>query len=344
MVLQKIRHLMKVKKMKYRIGITDYVQAPYNVEMEAFPDVEYIFLNSEDESDFDQSTLAGLDALIVWHAHVGECTAKALKKGSIVVRYGVGFDSIDIAALSKEGVPFCNTPDYGTEEVADTACGMILNMQRKIASYDFACRNYQSGWQEHVQPPLTRTNKQTLGVVGVGRIGTAVINRMKAFGYRIIGYDPYQPSGHEKAVGYERKQYLKNLLEESDVVTVHCPLNNETRGLINDEFIATMKSGSMLVNTGRGQVLLDLDCIEKHLRSGHLSAVSFDVLPQEPPSFDHPLISAWKNNEEWVVGRITINPHSSYYSEQALFEMRYKAAETIRIFFKEGLLRNQVPV
>jgi len=335
---------MKVKKMKYRIGITDYVQPPYNVEMEAFPDVEYIFLNSEDESDFDQSTLAGLDALIVWHAHVGECTAKALKKGSIVVRYGVGFDSIDIAALSKEGVPFCNTPDYGTEEVADTACGMILNMQRKIASYDFACRNYQSGWQEHVQPPLTRTNKQTLGVVGVGRIGTAVINRMKAFGYRIIGYDPYQPSGHEKAVGYERKQYLKNLLEESDVVTVHCPLNNETRGLINDEFIATMKSGSMLVNTGRGQVLLDLDCIEKHLRSGHLSAVSFDVLPQEPPSFDHPLISAWKNNEEWVVGRITINPHSSYYSEQALFEMRYKAAETIRIFFKEGLLRNQVPV
>jgi len=328
--------------MKYRVGITDYVKAPYDVEEKAFPNVEYVFLNSEDLDDFDQSVLAELDALIVWHAHIGERTAKVLKKSCIVVRYGVGFDSIDIAALLIEGIPFCNTPDYGTEEVADTASGMILNMQRKIASYDFACRNYHSGWQEHVQPLLTRTNKQTLGVVGVGRIGTAVINRMKAFGYRIIGYDPYQPSGHEKAIGYERKQHLKKLLEESDIVTIHCPLSNETKGLIDDEFIATMKPGSMLVNTGRGQVLLNLDCVEKHLRSGHLSAVSLDVLPQEPPPFDHPLINAWRNNEEWIVGRLIINPHSSYYSEQSLFEMRYKASETVRMFLEEGVLRNQV--
>jgi len=328
--------------MKYRVGITDYVKAPYDVEAKAFPNVEYIFLNSEDLDDFDQSILAELDALIVWHAYIGERTAKALKKSSIVVRYGVGFDSIDIAALSTEGIPFCNTPDYGTEEVADTACGMILNMQRKIASYDFACRNYHSGWQEHVQPPLSRTNKQTLGVVGIGRIGTAVINRMKAFGYRIIGYDPYQPSGHEKAIGYERKQYLKNLLEESDIVTLHCPLNEETKGLVDDEFIASMKPGSILVNTGRGQLLSDLDCVEKYLRSGHLSAVSLDVLPQEPPPYNHSLINAWRNNEEWIVGRVIINPHSSYYSEQSLFEMRYKASETVRMFLEEGELRNRI--
>jgi len=328
--------------MKYKIGITDYVRPPYDVESLTLQNAEFIFLNSENIDDLDRNVLSDLDALMVWHAKIGEPTAKALKNDCIVVRYGVGFDNIDIAALSRKGIAFCNTPDYGTEEVADTACGMILNMQRKITSYDYACRNYQDGWQEHVQPPLKRTNMQTLGVVGVGRIGTAVISRMKAFGYRIIGFDPYQPSGHEKAVGYERKQHLEDLLKESDIVTIHCPLNDETRGLINDEFILKMKPGSILINTGRGKVLYNLDCLEKHLRSGHLSAISLDVLPEEPPPFDHPLINSWKNNEDWTMGRIIINPHSSYYSEQALFEMRYKAAETINLYFKEGFLRNQV--
>ncbi|NOY72907.1 MAG: C-terminal binding protein [Gammaproteobacteria bacterium] len=328
--------------MKYRIGITDYVRPPYDVEGQAFADAEYIFLNSEDEREFDPMVLAGLDALITWHAQIGELTAKRLVKGKIVVRYGVGFDSIDIQALHAERIHFCNTPDYGTEEVADTASGMVLNIQRKINSYDLACRSYSSGWQEHVQPPIKRTNTQILGVVGVGRIGTALINRLRPFGYQILGYDPYQPSGHEKAIGYQRRYHLADLLAESDIISVHCPLNGETRGMMDDDFISMMKSGAALVNTGRGQVLSDFDCLEKHLRSGHLRAAAFDVLPAEPPPPNHPLIKAWKDNEPWIAGRLIINPHTSYFSEEALFEMRFKAAETTRMFFEEEVLRNQV--
>lgn len=328
--------------MKYRIGITDYVQPPHDIERQAFPGAEFVFLNSEDESRFDPELLAGLDALIVWHAPIGTRTARMLKQAKVVVRYGVGFDNIDISALDAAGIPFCNTPDYGTEEVADTTCGMILNIQRKIVSYDSACRTYKVGWQEHVQPPLKRTNTQTLGVIGVGRIGTAVINRMKSFGYRILGYDPYQPSGHEKAVGYQREHDLKRLLAESDIVTIHCPLTPETRGMVNDDFVADMKLGAALVNTARGQVVASFDCLEKALRSNRLRAVALDVLPEEPPPSGHPLIRAWREGEDWIKGRLIINPHTSYYSEGALFEMRYKAAETAYLCLQDGVLRNRI--
>lgn len=329
--------------MKYRIGITDYIHDS-EIESAAFPNTEFFFFNSEIESDFPEDILSTLDALLVWHARIGVRTARCLKKGSIVVRYGVGFDEIDISSLTAACIPFCNTPDYGTEEVADTAAAMILAIQRKIFSYDAAARSYTRGWQEHVQPPLRRTNTQTLGILGVGRIGTAVINRMKPFGYRILGYDPYVPAGHEKAVGYERKYRLSDLLRECDIITVHCPLNQETRGLINDDFINAMKTGAAIVNTARGQILASLDAIETGLRSNKLCGAAFDVLPEEPPKYQHSLIKAWKENQKWIDGRLIINPHTGYYSSDALFEMRFKAAESARLYLEDGMLRNQVLV
>lgn len=328
--------------MSYKIGITDYVHPPYDVEQSAFPEAEFVFLDEEDEGKFKVDVLGELAGLIVWHGNISKLTAQHLKKGKIVVRYGVGYDQIEISSLTKANILFCNTPDYGTEEVADTACGMILNMQRKISSYDFACRNFQSGWQEHVQLPIKRTNKRTLGILGVGRIGTAVINRMKPFGCRIIGYDPYQPSGHEKAVGYHRVGTLDELLAESDILSIHCPLTDETRGMINRHSLSSLKKGAILINTSRGGVISDLACIEEVLRSGHLASAALDVLPDEPPSPTEPLIQAWKNHESWLQGRLLINPHTSYYSDDALYEMRYKAAETARMFLVSGIIRNRV--
>ncbi|MFC1747421.1 C-terminal binding protein [Pseudomonadota bacterium] len=328
--------------MKYLVGVTDYVNPPFDVEAAAFPEAEFVNLGSEDEKEFSDDVLDRLDALVVWHAHIGPYTAERLAQAKIVVRYGVGFDGINVKSLDDKGIVFCNTPDYGTEEVADTACAMILNLQRKVSIYDFACREYKSGWQENVLPPLRRTNKQTLGVLGVGRIGTAVINRMRGFGYDIIGYDPYVPSGHDKAIGYKRFYKLNEFLTNCDVLTIHCPLNDETRGLIDDRFVSSMKPGAALVCTSRGPVIKDLDCLYESIQSGKLSAVALDVLPEEPPSFSAPLIKAWKAQEEWLRGRLIINPHSSYFSDDALYEMRFKAAETTRLCLVDGIIRNQI--
>jgi len=327
----------------YQVGISDTVRPPHTVEEEAFPEAEFMFLGADREGLIERSTLERLDALLVWQMPITWITVQHLSRCRMVVRFGTGYEKIHIPSLDRAGIAFCNTPDYGTEEVADTACGMILNLQRRISSYDTASRKFPVGWQENVQRPIHRTNSRTLGVVGVGRIGTAVINRMRGFGFRIVGFDPYQPSGHEKAIGYHRVFTLGKLLSMSDIVSIHCPLNDETRGLINSETLALMKRGASLVNTSRGAIIAGFQCLAEALRTGALGSVALDVLPEEPPPADDPLIAAWRNRESWLDGRLIINPHTAYYSEEALYEMRYKAAETVRLFLVEGKIRNRIP-
>ena len=328
--------------MAYQVGVSDHVRPPYTIEQDAFSDAQFVFLDADQEGLIEPSTLQELDALMVWHMPVSWITAQHLGRCRMVVRYGTGHENVHIPSLDRAGIPFCNTPDYGTEEVADTACGMILDLQRRISSYDSAARKFSGGWQENIQRPIRRTSSRTLGLIGVGRIGTAVLNRMKAFGFRVIGFDPYQPSGHEKAAGYRRVPTLDELLSASDIVSIHCPLNDETRGLINSATLALMKRGASLVNTSRGAIIADLQCLAAALRSGALGSVALDVLPTEPPPADDPLITAWQNRESWLDGRLIINPHTAYYSEEALYEMRYKAAETVRLLLVEGKIRNRI--
>jgi len=323
------------------VGITDHVVPPADIEQEAFPEADFRFLPDWRRGDDARRAWQEADALLVWHWVVDAETVGLLDRCRIVVRYGVGYDLVDVAALAARDIPFCNTPDYGTEEVADAACGMILAIQRQLLAYDRACRRYDDGWQENLLRPQHRTSARTVGVVGVGRIGTALVNRLKPFGYRILGYDPYKPSGHEKAVGYERTDTLDDLLAEADIVTIHCPLTEETRGMIDAAFLGRMKPGSALVNTARGRILADLDCLEEALRSGHLAYAAMDVLPDEPPQ-DHPLLAAWREDAEWLRGRLLITPHVAYYSEEGWYEMRYKAARTARMYLVDGRLRNLV--
>lgn len=323
------------------VGITDRVLPPGDIEREAFPEAEFLFLRDWREGPEAAAGWKKVDALLVWHRRIDRETVGILDRCRIAVRYGVGYDVMDIKALADRGIPACNTPDYGTEEVADTAAAMIMTLQRKVVSYDRACRSYSSGWQENIQKPLERTSERTLGVIGIGRIGTALVNRMKPFGFRIVGYDPYQTSGHEKAVGYSRVHLLEELLAVADIITLHCPLTDETAGMVDERFIGLMKPGSSLVNTARGKIVKDLGCIEEALRSGHMASAALDVLPDEPPG-DHSLIKAWRDDEEWLRGRLLINPHSAFYSERGFYEMRYKAAETVRMYLLMDRLRNRV--
>ncbi len=326
---------------KRLVGITDKVVPPADIEMEAFPEAEFVFLRDWRESATAAETWRRVDALLVWHWKLRADSIAMLDRCRIAVRYGVGYDNVDVSALAGRTIPFANTPDYGTEEVADTACAMILAAQRKIIGYDRACRNFRTSWQNNVLNPLRRTSEQTLGIIGVGRIGTAVVNRMKPFGYRIVGYDPYQSSGHEKAVGYIRMNSLDELLAESDIVSCHCPLTDETKGMMDERFMDRLKPGAAVVNTARGGLLASLDCLESALKNGRLAAAFLDVLPEEPPG-DHSLYQAWRSDEDWLRGRLIVNPHTAFYSERAWYEMRYKAAETIRRFFLSGQVRNQI--
>ncbi len=327
---------------KYVVGITDHVIGSPDLEVEVLGrEVEIDFFATTDETLFAADRLARLDALMVWGARLGPRSIAHLTRCRGVVRYGVGYEKIDIEALAAAGIPFANNPDYGTEEVADHAVAMILSLQRRLWEHDARARGYRSGWQVHSLKPLSRSNRATVGVVGVGRIGTAVINRLKPFGFRILGYDPGQPPGHEKAVGYERVDNAGDLFARSDILTLHCPATEETRGMLDANGLARMKPGAILVNTARGELIDDLDALETSLRSGHLAAAAIDTLMQEPPG-DHPLLSAWRKREDWLAGRLVITPHNAFYSDHAAVEMRQNAARTVRILLDEGRLRNRI--
>jgi len=330
------------KPEKYVVGVTDHMIGTPDLEAELLGnDVEIDFFGTTNEALFAPDRLARLDALMVWGARLGPRSIGHLTRCRGVVRYGVGYEKIDVAALERAGIPFANNPDYGTEEVADHAIAMILSLHRRLWEHDARARFFTSGWQTHSLTPLSRSNQATVGVVGVGRIGTAVVNRLKPFGFQILGYDPGQPPGHEKAVGYQRVHSLDDLLAQSDIVTLHCPTTTETRGMLNAEGLARLKPGAILVNTARGELLDDFDALEASLKSGRLRAAAIDTLAQEPPR-DHPLLSAWRNREEWLAGRLVITPHNAFYSDHAAIEMRQNAAQTVKMLLEDGKLRNQV--
>ncbi|KAG2737523.1 hypothetical protein P692DRAFT_20761552, partial [Suillus brevipes Sb2] len=236
-----------------------------------------------------------------------------------------GYDAIDLEYAKSKNIFVCNTPDYGTEEVSDTAIAMIMNIARGITRYDYQCRAYTEGWQENTIKSIRRNSDYKVGIIGAGRIGGSILLKSKILRFQTYFYDPYVVRGHEKMLDTKRVESLEELLIECDIISVNCPLTNETSGMINDEFISKMKDGASLVNTARGGIISDVDIFYKPLKSGKLSNVALDVIPQEPPK-ESPMISAWRAKEEWLDGRFILNPHTAYYSDKAYLEMRNKAA------------------
>ena len=269
--------------------------------------------------------------LLVWHERIDESYLAKFDKLQGVVRYGVGYDNIDLEVLSKRAIVFCNTPDYGVDEVSDTAVGMILNISRGISVYDRQSRSLTGQrWQEQRISSLNRNSDQIIGIIGAGRIGGSVCRKLKAIGFQVVFYDPYVCSGHEKMLGVSRVGSLPELLSISDQVSIHTPLTRETRGMIDDDFVSLMKKGSGLVNTARGEIIASLDVIEQGLKSGQFGNVALDVLPEEPPQFTHSLIRSWQDDESWLGGRFIINPHSAFFSQRAFREMRENAALNVK--------------
>ena len=312
-----------------KVFITDYITSPDIERSILGNDISIECLNNENESLFPDS-IEEADALLVWHARISEKTISRLKKCKAIVRYGVGYDSVDSKCALKYGIPFCNTPDYGINEVADTACGMILALTRKVFSYNHAAKQFSSGWQEHTQPPISRSTEHKLGIIGAGRIGSAVALRMKAFGMRIGFYDPYVASGYEKALGVERFETQQELLKFSTIISLHLPLYDKVYGMVDENFINSLNENTIFINTARGKLIKNLDVLYNGLVNSKLSAVGLDVLPDEPPSASEHLIRAWKNPDSPLHHRIIINPHTSYFSDQAWNEMRIKAAENVK--------------
>jgi C-terminal binding protein len=180
-------------------------------------------------------------------------------------------------------------------------------------------------------------------VLGLGRIGTAVALRAKAFGWRVLFHDPYLPNGVELSLGIHRARRIEELFEQADTLSIHTPLTRNTLNLVAERLLRLMPPGAVVVNTARGPVL-DIDALETCLRDGTIAGAGLDVLPEEPPREPVPsLLRAYRERAPWLAGRLIVTPHSAYHSPEALEDIRRKSAETMRDVLLQGLGTNVIP-
>ncbi len=233
-----------------------------------------------------------------------------------IVRYGVGTETIDLAAATERGIMVVNVPDYCTEEVATHTLALILACERRLLAAGAGV--VQGQWQISHLRPLFSTEQQTLGILGFGRIGQAVARKAAAFGFTILVHDPV---ASEAALASQpvRPVGLDELLARSDVLSLNAPLTPGTYHVIDAAALARMKPTAFLVNTARGG-LVDEAALAEALRAGRLAGAALDVLETEPPPPDHPLLGA---------ERCLLTPHMAWYSEQAAERMRRLAAREV---------------
>lgn len=327
---------------RFRVVIADFIADDCGPERTVLGDIaDVIALDAGTQADL-AGRIDDADAVMLYHnVGLSRDTIARLRRCKLIVRCGVGFDNVDRAAARSRGIPVANVPDYGTEEVADSAVGMTLALTRGINLYNSRLRRRAGPWSYTPAAPLVRLRGRVFGIVGLGRIGTATAVRAKALGMDVAYYDPYKPDGYDKAVGVRRVERLDDLLGQAFVLSLHCPLTDETRHIIDAAAIARMPFGSYLVNTGRGG-LIDLAAIPHSIRTGRLAGAAIDVLPVEPPPDDHPLLTAWRDPADPCHDRLILNPHSAFYSEEGLLDMRVKGAEACRRALAGEPLRNVV--
>jgi phosphoglycerate dehydrogenase-like enzyme len=311
------------------VVITDHL-AEAGVERAVLDPVAEVRLLQTDDEEVVARAGADADVLLVFHnIRLGERALGALARCRAVVRCGVGFDNVDLEVAGRLGIVVCNVPDYGTEEVADHALLMLLATARRLVPAVQGVR--AGGWDVRDAFGAPRLRGRTLGLVGCGRIGTALALRARALGLRVVFHDPYLPDGAEKALGVERVHSLDELLPRAEFLSLHCPLTAETHRLLNATTLARLPAGAYVINTARGGCI-DLDALRAALDSGRVAYAALDVVEREPLADErlrhHP--------------RVLLTPHVAFYSVEGFSEMRTKGAWEARRALVGEPVRNPV--
>lgn len=304
------------------------------------PDVERSILEPLGCSVVSQRTFTDQDALIdlvrdadyviTQFAPVNAAVIECMQKCTIIVRYGIGVDNVDLAAAERKGIPVCNVPDYCIDEVADHTIAMILDLTRRITQNALTVRG--GGWGLAVEPAEMRALKgQTVGVVAYGRIGREVALRLQPFKCRVVACDPGVDPARIDADGVEPVS-LQRLYAESDIVTLHCPSTKATRRMIAADSIGAMKDGALLINVARG-TLVDTADLVAALRSGKLAGAALDVTDPEPIDPGHPLVG---------MENVLITSHVASVSEPAGRTLRTGVANTVAAAIRGEKLPNVV--
>ncbi len=310
-----------------KVVITDCDHPSVEIEKEILDEIKPVFLlahcNTEDEVI---KAAQDADGIINQYAPITRRVIESLKGCKVIARYGVGVDNIDIEAATEYGIIIANVPDYCVDEVSTHAMALILACARGVTLLDRKIRDKK--WDFTLAKPLFRTKGKTLGLFGLGRIARAVAQKASGFGFKIIAYDPYVSKVDD---GIELVEFSK-LLSNSDFISIHSPLTDETRHLFGENKLRAMRKTAYLINTSRGPIV-DEDALYKVLKKRWIAGAALDVMEKEPPD--------WKKFLP-KLDNLIITPHISFYSEESYVELKTKTAKAVLSVLKGGLPRAMV--
>ena len=302
---------------KFRVVVTDLGYPTYEHEKRvletAGAKLELADCLSEDELI---KACRGANGILNRAALMSARVITTLDKCKVIARYGVGVDNVDLDAATSMGIVVANVPDYCNDEVSTQAVALMLSLTRRLVSHDKAVRN--GAWDIGSAEPIYRSAGQTLGLVGLGRIARAVASKMQGFRMRTIAYDPYVGEEEAAKVGVELVD-LDTLLSTADLISIHAPLMDATRKMIDADALAKMKPTAYLVNTSRGG-LIDQTALVEALKNGRIAGAGLDVYEVEPLEPDSPLKG---------LDNVILTDHAGWYSEDSIIELQTRAAEAV---------------
>jgi len=304
---------------KYKVVITDLTDPGTGLEEEEFRaaglDIELVRLSARSEDELIPH-VADADGLLVQFAPVKRRAIEALGKCRVISRYGIGVDMIDLEAATERGIPVCNVPDFCLDEVSTHTLAFLLSLNRHLLEHHFHVR--AGKWAPAPGSPPARLAGQTLGIVGLGNIGSTVARKAHCFGLKLLGYDPYLSPERARELGVELTA-LGDLLRRSDYVTIHCPLTAETHHLIGAAQLSLMKPSAYLINMARGPIV-DQAALYRALVDHTIAGAALDVLEQEPPAPDEPLLQ---------LDNVQFSPHTSSWSAESIVQLRRDTARNV---------------
>lgn len=307
---------------KFKVVLTDNIFPDLTVERNMLSEVDAEFIEVKDPAKLKEEC-KNADAVVNTYLQMTPEIINSMEKCKLIIRNGVGVNTIDVNACSAKGIMVGNIPSYCMDEVATHAFALLLALTRKITILHNCVK--QGVWDVKNAIPLFSLQEKVLGLVGFGKIPRLVNERAKPFGFKVITYDPYITSEMAQEAG-ARKVELDELLEKSDYISVHCPLTNETKGMFNRETFSKMKKTAFIINTARGPIINEPDLV-KALNEGKIAGAGLDVLEKDEVEINNPLLR---------MENVVITPHAAWYSEESIVRRRIQTIEGVISVLKGG--------
>ncbi len=306
------------------VVITDSGYKSYEIEREVLAPLNVNLVIQQCQTEDDVIALArDADGVIVRLQPFTDKVMSSLPKCRVVGRYGVGVDNIDVKAATRHGIAVGNVCDYAVNEVAEQALALLLSCARKVTGHDKLIR--AGAWDIGQKDPIHRIHGRTLGLIGLGRIPQMLVRKVAGFEFDVLACDPFISEEDASKLGV-RLVDLDTLLAESDYISVHAPLNEKTRHMINESALRKMKPTAILINTARGPVV-DIQALYRALKEGWINSAGIDVHEQEPVPKDYCLFE---------LENVVISDHAGWYSEESIMDLQRGAAEAVLAVLKGG--------